>query len=161
MIDWANQLVLVVRTATWQQSQKNSLKKSKVFEDFLKWSYPGIIHFRRIFPHEPSHFWVPPLMGTPHFENHGAATVFACLFRPGVLAPGVTPRRQQRWAEKFDIWGCPEMGVPPHGWFIRENPNLKWMIARGTPILGNLHVELLCDFQKEVIPFPSRQIFWS
>ena len=21
-----------------------------------------------------------------------------------------------------DIWGVPEMGVPPKGWFIRENP---------------------------------------
>ena len=21
----------------------------------------------------------------------------------------------------------------PNGWFIRENPNLKWMITRGTP----------------------------
>ena len=24
---------------------------------------------------------------------------------------------------------------------IMENPNLKWMITRGTPILGNLHMD--------------------
>ena len=30
------------------------------------------------------------------------------------------------------------------GWFIyvyfMENPNLKWMMTRGTPISGNLHM---------------------
>ena len=31
------------------------------------------------------------------------------------------------------------MGVPQNGWFIRENPHLKWMITRGTPIYGNPH----------------------
>ena len=31
------------------------------------------------------------------------------------------------------------MGVPQNGWFTRENPNLKWMITRGTPISGSLH----------------------
>ena len=25
------------------------------------------------------------------------------------------------------------MGVPQNRWFIRENPNLKWMMNRGTP----------------------------
>ena len=33
------------------------------------------------------------------------------------------------------------MGVPQNGWFIVENPNLKWMITRGTPISGNLHMK--------------------
>ena len=32
------------------------------------------------------------------------------------------------------------MGVHPNGWFIMENPNPKWMIYRGTPISGNLHI---------------------
>ena len=31
-------------------------------------------------------------------------------------------------------------GYPQTGWFIRENPNPKWMITRGTPISGNLHI---------------------
>ena len=22
----------------------------------------------------------------------------------------------------FDMWGFPKMGIPPNGWFIRENP---------------------------------------
>ena len=26
------------------------------------------------------------------------------------------------------IWWFPKMGVPPNRWFLRENPNLKWMI---------------------------------
>ena len=32
------------------------------------------------------------------------------------------------------------MGVPPNGWFIRENPNLENGWLRGTPILGNHHM---------------------
>ena len=32
--------------------------------------------------------------------------------------------------------------VPQNGWFIRENPNLKWMITRGTPIYGNPHINI-------------------
>ena len=31
-------------------------------------------------------------------------------------------------------------GTPIAGWFIRENPNLKWMITRATPISGNPRV---------------------
>ena len=31
-------------------------------------------------------------------------------------------------------------GTPIAGWFQMENPNLKWMITRGTSILGNLHI---------------------
>ena len=31
-------------------------------------------------------------------------------------------------------------GTPIAGLFIRENPNLKWMMTRGTPISGNLHI---------------------
>ena len=29
------------------------------------------------------------------------------------------------------------MEVPQNEWFIRENPNLKWMRTGGTPSLGN------------------------
>ena len=32
--------------------------------------------------------------------------------------------------------------VPQNGWFIRENPNLKWMITRGTPIYGNTQMDM-------------------
>jgi len=36
-----------------------------------------------------------------------------------------------------------------------ENPNLKWMMTRGTPLLGNLHIKtwvfLSCN------PFPLKQ----
>ena len=34
------------------------------------------------------------------------------------------------------------MEVPPHRWFIVENPNLKWMTTRGTPISGNIHISI-------------------
>ena len=33
------------------------------------------------------------------------------------------------------------MGIPKIGWFIRDNANLKWMITRGTLILGNPHID--------------------
>ena len=35
-------------------------------------------------------------------------------------------------------------GEVPHSWMVyfRENPNLKWMITRGAPILGNLHMRV-------------------
>ena len=32
------------------------------------------------------------------------------------------------------------MGDPQNGWFIRGNPIYKWMMTRGTPILGNPHI---------------------
>ena len=35
----------------------------------------------------------------------------------------------------------------PKGWFTRENPNLKWMITRGTPTLGNPHTRCFKAFQ--------------
>ena len=35
------------------------------------------------------------------------------------------------------------MEVPQNGWFIVEKANLKWMITRGTPISGNLHMNTL------------------
>jgi len=31
-------------------------------------------------------------------------------------------------------------GTPIAGWFIRENPSIKWMRTGGTPIYGNPHV---------------------
>ena len=31
-------------------------------------------------------------------------------------------------------WGFPEIGLPPNGWFIMENPIKKWMMTRGTPM---------------------------
>ena len=33
----------------------------------------------------------------------------------------------------------------PHSWrvFVREHPSCKWMITRGTPIYGNLHIEIM------------------
>ena len=38
------------------------------------------------------------------------------------------------------IWRLPEMGVPQNGWFMMEKQKSKWMMTRGTPILGNLHL---------------------
>ena len=34
------------------------------------------------------------------------------------------------------------MGIQ-NGWFIMENPNLKWMITGGTPILGKHHLMMI------------------
>ena len=41
------------------------------------------------------------------------------------------------------IWGVPKMGIPRNGWFILDNPNLKWMMTGGTPTLGNLQISHL------------------
>ena len=30
--------------------------------------------------------------------------------------------------------------TPIAGWFMVENPNLKWIVTKGTSISGNLHV---------------------
>ena len=54
------------------------------------------------------------------------------------------------------VWGSPKNGATPkmvrltshgksgypHSWMVNltENPNLKWMITRGTPIAGNLQI---------------------
>ena len=38
------------------------------------------------------------------------------------------------------MWGL-GMGVPNNGWFISWKITLKWMMTRGTPISGNLHLE--------------------
>ena len=48
------------------------------------------------------------------------------------------------------------MGVPKNGWFLRENPHLKWMMTRGIPIFGNLHIR---EFRCGV--FISTSVFTS
>ena len=42
----------------------------------------------------------------------------------------------------WSIWGGPRMWVPKNGWFIMENPNLKWIISAYSHDLGNLHISL-------------------
>ena len=34
-------------------------------------------------------------------------------------------------------------GYPKNGWFLVENPNLKWRKTRATPIYGNTQLRLL------------------
>jgi hypothetical protein len=41
---------------------------------------------------------------------------------------------------KIRYGGSIKGGTPIAGWFIRENPNLEWIITRDTPIYGNLHI---------------------
>ena len=40
----------------------------------------------------------------------------------------------------FCMWRFPKLRYPKTFWSIMEIPNLKWMITRGTPSSGNLHV---------------------
>ena len=54
----------------------------------------------------------------------------------------------------FYIWVPMAMRVP-NSWMVVENPNLEWMITRGTPILGNPHVgkwwlnqQIMWNFQR-------------
>ena len=38
-------------------------------------------------------------------------------------------------------WGFRSHGGSPiAGWFVREHANLKWIITRGSPVSGNLHM---------------------
>ena len=43
-----------------------------------------------------------------------------------------------------NMWVFPDIGIPQNGWFILENPILRWM-TWGYPILGNLHVETVMN----------------
>ena len=36
--------------------------------------------------------------------------------------------------------GFPKWRYPQNGWFIVENPKLKWMMTGSTPISGNHHI---------------------
>ena len=38
--------------------------------------------------------------------------------------------------------GSTAMGIPQNRWFIRGNPNRKWMMTRGTPMYGNPRIEI-------------------
>ena len=38
--------------------------------------------------------------------------------------------------------GFPKMGDPQNGWFMIEHTKQKWMITRGNPISGKLHIIL-------------------
>ena len=39
------------------------------------------------------------------------------------------------------IYGCfHKWGIPQNGWFIRDNPHLKWMMTGGTPTSGNRRI---------------------
>ena len=45
--------------------------------------------------------------------------------------------------------GFPEIngGTPNNGWFIRENPNLKWMMTGGTPLFQETSI---CTFMVQL-----------
>ena len=52
---------------------------------------------------------------------------------------------------KIRLWICTTVSfgdfhkwVSQNGWFISWNILLKWMISRGTPILGNHHILIIC-----------------
>jgi len=32
--------------------------------------------------------------------------------------------------------------TPIAGWFMMENPNIKWMMTGGSPHLGNIHIKM-------------------
>ena len=64
-----------------------------------------------------------------------------CDVAGGSCIQGISQRFQhpQAWDVHQRVVGY--MGVPPNGWLIRHNPNLKWMMTGGTTILGNHHME--------------------
>ena len=62
---WEVQLTQKKSVETQQLSLKDSLKTSlKTYGCFLKWWYPQIIHFNRVFHYKPS------ILGCPYFWKH-------------------------------------------------------------------------------------------
>ena len=45
----------------------------------------------------------------------------------------------------FHEWGIPKMDQ--NGWFVMENPNLKWMMTGGSPISGNLDFDVQQEYR--------------
>ena len=74
-------------------------------------------------------------------ESGGGGGIAAVPRRQGVSKLG--------WARLDHFWRFPARhgGTPSYGWLIKfisgkihENPNRTWMITRGSPILGHLHI---------------------
>ena len=40
----------------------------------------------------------------------------------------------------FPKWVSQNGGTAIAGWFLMENPNLKWIVTGGAPIVGNHHL---------------------
>ena len=58
-------------------------------------------------------------------------------------------RAQQKQAQVGgNCWNyMGSMGIPKNGWFIMENPNLKWMIWGYPHDLGNLEKMEVCPWE--------------
>ena len=91
----------------------------------------------------------PHLAGgeTPtHFSNSVAHSY--CHFKSfsdrawEFLFPFKQVKLEQISVTRKHLWGSIVMGVPPNGWFTRENPTIKWMIW-GYPIYGHPHLSYL------------------
>ena len=103
----------------------------------LKWFEIGLSKFYRMifwFPHFYGYFWVPWLFGTvatkiPKTLVSGSKSLGATGFRNlgTVHGQGVEQRMVEIYTKSWMF-------------FVRENPNLKWMIAGGTPWIGHLHL---------------------
>ena len=123
---------------------------------------PVIIHSRLGFsPTKTIHFWVPPFM-IRLWKSPCCWYLYRCtsLHRRLVFhrkrwkllrATGIhlwsraggtgSGHAIQRWWVFHAInGGYHKWGHPQNGWFIRENPDLKWMMTGGTPISGNLQM---------------------
>ena len=55
------------------------------------------------------------------------------------------------------IWMFPKIVVPQNGWFIVWKTLLKWMIW-GTPIFGNIHINISPSKNKKELHFPKHHL---
>ena len=61
------------------------------------------------------------------------------------------------WREMYWNMGASwNGGTPITGWFLRKNPNQKWMMTGGTPILGTPQI-LKCDPKPTAQPFREKK----
>ena len=117
------------------------IKSSHLFQLYRSWCVPIQFHFS--------------IKWSFSWWKHGNFIEDVPIFFPGkaehipfsnawiLRCPPVRNRRRRRqtlWRPRcrcrrwsllnwcYDIWRFPSIWVPPNGWFILENPNLKWMI---------------------------------
>jgi len=76
---------------------------------FLKWGYPQIIHFNRIFHYKPSSYWGSPILGNPHVGDG----IHNFLPSPALSFPSQSPPSSPCGAGPTRYWPWPMVAAGP------------------------------------------------